>query len=396
MTSKWPAIPISKIVMPKETWSPAREPRTMFRYVDISAIDNDAGLITDAREIKGTEAPSRARKVIRRGDVLFATTRPYLKNIAIVPAELDGHICSTGFCVLRPNHSFVTTEWLYAVCRSDLVLDQVVPTQEKSTYPAVSDGEILHAAFPLPPLAEQRRIVSRIEALTGRLSEARRLHEEARLGTSQLFCAELKVTFSRKNTRRWPVLPFKQLAKPVAGQVDPRESPYIDMPHIGPNNIERGTGRLLRDSIQTARQLGLRSGKYLFGPQHVLYSKIRPALQKVAMPDFAGVCSADMYPLLPNAELISREFLALSLLSPAFTQHAIDHSDRNAMPKINRANLDAHVMPVPDKASQCAIAKELLGISKHARSITIVQDQIGDELNSFLPSLLAKAFRGEL
>ncbi len=178
--------------------------------------------------------------------------------------------------------------------------------------------------------------------------------------------------------------------------VDPREHPYIDMPHVGPDSIESGTCRLLHDTIQTPRQLGLKSGKYPFGAQHVLYSKIRPALRKVALPDFAGVCSADMYPLLPNTDIITREFLALSLLSPVFTQYAVDNPDRNAMPKINRRTLLAFRMPVPDKIAQKWIADELFALQAKAERLAKVRHALRAELDSFLPALLAKAFRGEL
>jgi len=66
------------------------------------------------------------------------------------------------------------TEWLFCICRSNILVDQVIPDQEKSTYPAVGDNAILDSLIPLPPLEEQRRIVERIEALTRRVEEVRK------------------------------------------------------------------------------------------------------------------------------------------------------------------------------------------------------------------------------
>ena len=84
-----------------------RNPKSMpddpFQYVDISSVNNEKGTIKldEVRTIEGKDAPSRARKVIHENDVIIATTRPYLRNIALVPKGLDDQICSTGFCVIR-------------------------------------------------------------------------------------------------------------------------------------------------------------------------------------------------------------------------------------------------------------------------------------------------------
>src|SRR5687767_10158574 len=100
----------------------------------------------------------------------------------------------------------------------------------------------------------------------------------------------------------WTLRDFGAVVQTTSGQVDPREKPYSEMIHVGPENITEGSGQLI--SCRTAGELNLISGKYLFTPDDVLYSKIRPYLRKVALPDFTGVCSADMYPLRPaNGEL---------------------------------------------------------------------------------------------
>src|SRR4051812_29288905 len=93
----------------------------------------------------------------------------------------------------------------------------------------------------------------------------------------------------------WRNVGLLDVADVASGQVDPRELPYRDWPLVAPNHIEEGTGRLL--PAPSASQQGAISGKYLFAPGDVLYSKIRPYLRKVALPRFSGLCSADMYPL---------------------------------------------------------------------------------------------------
>jgi len=140
----------------------------------------------------------------------------------------------------------------------------------------------------------------------------------------------------------------------ASGQVDPRVAPYCDLPHVGGDNIESGSGRL--SGLRTARELSLISGKYEFGPSDVLYSKIRPALNKVALPDFVGICSADIYPLRPRANRLERRYLAHLLRHDEFLAYAEKHSTRTNIPKINREALLAYELTLPPVGEQRRIA----------------------------------------
>ena len=164
----WRWVRLGEVCIPTERRNPSKEPDVSFVYVDISAVDNRTGRIVSPKKLKGAKAPSRARKVIRANDIIFATTRPYLKNIALVPPELDGQICSTGFCVIRANPSLTDPKYLFYLCRSDRVINQLnVNKMRGASYPAVTDNDVYEAIIPLPPLPEQRRIVARIEELMG-------------------------------------------------------------------------------------------------------------------------------------------------------------------------------------------------------------------------------------
>jgi len=132
--------------------------------------------------------------------------------------------------------------------------------------------------------------------------------------------------------------------------IDPRRTQYLQMPHVGGANIESMTGKLL--DLKTAEQEGLKSAKFLFDEQMVLYSKIRPYLMKVARPDFRGLCSADIYPLSPSDGRLNRNFLFHLLLTPTFTDYAITGSARAGMPKVNRDHLFAFVFHLPSLAEQ--------------------------------------------
>jgi type I restriction enzyme, S subunit len=154
----------------------------------------------------------------------------------------------------------------------------------------------------------------------------------------------------------WEVRSFGSCVMIAEGQVDPRGEPFASMVLIAPNHIESGTGRLLE--LESAAEQGAESGKYQFEAGAVLYSKIRPALAKVAVAPQAGLCSADMYPLTPR-EVLSPAYLARLMLSPGFTAWAVLESDRVAMPKINREKLSALRLPVPPIHEQAEILSEV-------------------------------------
>ncbi|WP_186103416.1 restriction endonuclease subunit S [Burkholderia gladioli] len=157
-----------------------------------------------------------------------------------------------------------------------------------------------------------------------------------------------------QDMREWEKITFETLIEIASGQVDPTESPYCDLPHVGGENIESDTGNL--QGLRSASEDGVISGKYPFDERDILYSKIRPALNKVAVPDFRGICSADIYPIRPSTDTLLREYLVYLLRSESFVEYATKHSARGKIPKINREALLAFCAMVPSPAEQRRIA----------------------------------------
>jgi len=170
MPEGWGWKQIGEVAQDTERRNPSVRPNESFFYIDIAAIDNKNYCIRleGVKEIQGKNAPSRARKVVHTNDIIFATTRPYLKNIAIVPQALDKQICSTGFCVLRAKPGMAIPKYLFFAVLTNSFIHQLTP--KGANYPAVNDSDIYQAIIPIPypndpacSLAEQRRIVAYLE-----------------------------------------------------------------------------------------------------------------------------------------------------------------------------------------------------------------------------------------
>ena len=153
---------------------PTKEPDKQFYYIDIDSIDNSNQIIRDPKLITGKEAPSRARQVVKQSDILFSTVRPYLKNIALVDGIYDGQVASTGFSVIRVTEG-VDNKYLFYYLKSDGFLNELKRYYRGANYPAISDSNLFHQEFPLPPLDTQRKIV----AILDKAEATHRLRAEA-------------------------------------------------------------------------------------------------------------------------------------------------------------------------------------------------------------------------
>ena len=154
----------------------------------------------------------------------------------------------------------------------------------------------------------------------------------------------------------WPTSKFSWDISISEGQVDPEDDNFAEMILIAPNHIESRTGQVI--AKETSADQGAISGKYLCKAGDVLYSKIRPALRKVALANEDCLCSADMYALRPSERLLPH-YLQYFLLSDHFSTWAEHESARVAMPKINRETLSAIRMPVPPLHEQENIISEI-------------------------------------
>lgn len=174
---------------------PKGKPEEKFKYVDISSIDSGLKKIMGVKELYGKEAPSRARQIIWKDDILVSTTRPNLNAVAIVPAELGGQICSTGFCVLRAIRNKVMPRMLLYFVQSPGFVKSLSDVVKGAMYPAVTDRQVKAQIVPLAPLKEQILIVDQLDKQMSFGDKLRGLFEKQRSEINDLPPALLRRAF---------------------------------------------------------------------------------------------------------------------------------------------------------------------------------------------------------
>ena len=251
------------------------------------------------------------------------------------------------------------------------------------TIPSLTKSDLLKIELKLPTIETQKKIVDRLikveQIIQLKKRELQKLDTLVKSRFIELF-GDLKT-----NSKGWQIVGFKDCADIDTNMVHDFEG-YEDYPHIGIDSIEKETGRLI--GYRTIAEDGIISGKYLFTPEHIIYSKIRPNLNKVAMPDFDGLCSADAYPILVKEGICNREYFGYTLRSQYFLDYILAFSNRTNLPKVNKSQVEGFVLPLPPIELQNQFADFVVSTDK---SKSKIQKSL-EETQLLFDSLMQKYF----
>src|SRR2546425_2739991 len=382
-------VPIADVVGEPSTWNPqdsaSREP---FKYIDISSIDSVEKTIVHVATVSPSEAPSRARQLVRSGDVLVSTVRPNLNAVAIVPDDLDGATASTGFAVLRPDSTSLDSRYLYYWVRTPGVVRESTARATGASLPAVTVRVVRESRLPLPPLVEQRRTAAALDKAD---AVRRKRRESLRLLDEFLRSAFLEMFGDPvRNEKGWETRPLGEVAEVERGKFTPRprndprfyDGPY---PFIQTGDIAQSDG-VVRRWQQTLNEHGAMVSRQF--PAGTIALAIAANIADTAIVEFDFYCPDSVVGIVADRSSTCSEYLetCLRFFKPVLAARAPMTAQRN----INLQVLRPLRVPMPPLDLQERFRRSRLS----AQSLADRMSSHASGLDGFFDSLSHGAFRG--
>lgn len=224
-----------------ESRDPTKNSEELFYYIDIDAVENGSGLIKNPKRLSGKEAPSRARRVIHKDNVIMSTVRPYHKAFALVPQVYENQICSTGFAVLSCGKN-IDPKYLLQYLFSDKVIDQCTAMMAGGQYPALNTSQVSKIKIAVPSLPEQQKIATILSKVDEQIEQTEQIIEKTetlkkglmqKLLTRGIGHTKFKNTVNSEVPYEWKIVKLgdKNCSQKITQGPNPNYSLGLPSPH---------------------------------------------------------------------------------------------------------------------------------------------------------------------
>ncbi len=390
MREGWISKTLGEVTVPSGTVDPRKKPSELFLYVDVSNVSKKTYRIVDSSEMLGKEAPSRARRQMKSGDVLFATIRPTLQRIAQVPDSLDGQVCSTGYFVFRPR-SELDSRFLYYYLFTSGFTEAMESLQSGASYPAVNDKQVKQQRICFPPLPEQKRIVAILDEAFEGIDRAAANTQKNLANARELFESYLNSIF-RQGGEDWMKTTLGMVCSFEGGSQPPkaefskeRKKGYLRLIQIRDYKSDNHIVYIPREK---ARRFCSKSD--------VMIGRYGPPLFQI-LRGIEGSYNVALMKAVPDESQISKSFVYYFLKNGDILRYIIASSNRAAgQIGLNKATLEPYPISFPCLKEQTRIVLVLDGLLKDIQSLEEVYKKKLSALAEMKQSVLQKAFTGEL
>jgi len=394
----WEIKKLGDVIQKTETTDPTKKPESEFTYIDVSSVNNQGFFVENTSTIIGKDAPSRARKLIRTNDVIFATVRPTLKRIAIIEEELNKQVCSTGYFVLRAKEN-IHYKLLFYFLLTDGFISKMEILQKGASYPAVTDGEVRNQIIAYPKsLPEQQYIVSILDEAFAAIAKAKANAEQNLKNAKELFESYLQGVFENKlhGNKSNALEDLCELIVDCEHKTAPTQEtgyPSIRTPNIGKGVlILEGVNRVSEETYLdwTKRAIPMEDD--------LILAREAPAGNVAVIPENLKVCLGQRTVLIrPKKDKLNSKYLAQLLLSKDVQEQFLSHSRGATVAHINMKDIRAFkIYNLSSISEQQTIVSKLDALSVETKRLEGIYKQKIEDLEELKKSVLQKAFRGEL
>jgi type I restriction enzyme S subunit len=351
----------------------------------------------------GSEIKTKRQQVCRSGEFLVAEIDAKVGGFGIVPPDLDGAIVSSHYFLFTIDECALDRRFLDYYCRTPGFRDQVA-AQGSTNYAAIRPAHVLAYTIPLPPLAEQRRIVARIEALAGKIAEARGLRRGAVEEANRLYLAGLAAAMDSTDSA-WR----HGTVDDVIITMDAGWSPQCEDAPAAPDAwgvlkttavqwsaFQPEQNKALRTTMAPRPELAAKAGDVLVtraGPRKRVgvVAAVRNNHPRLMISD-------KLIRLRPDSSKVESRFLELSLCSPLAQEYLVQRKTglADAQVNISQRILSATPIAYPQLPEQRRIVAYLDGLQTKVDALKALQAETAAELDALLPAVLDEAFKGEL
>lgn len=346
-------------------------------------------------EVLGTAIKTKKQQVCKAGEFLVAEIDAKHGGYGLVPDDLDGAIVSSHYFLFGMNEAKIDRRYLGWYIRTPAFFEQVA-AQGSTNYAAIRPAHVLGYEVPLPPLAEQRRLVARIDAVAAKIDEARRLREEADTAAATLH--ELTVAKS------FPDGPLRRLGEVVRFQTGYAfKSEWFTQTGVRlVRNANVSHGRLnWADTVRLPESRYGEFERFRLNAGEIVVSLDRPVISTGVK--VARVSSEDLPALLLQrvaracfvGDSVLPDYLFAWLQSQQF-KAAIDPGRSNGVPHISHRDIEEISIAVPTLDEQRSAVRKILSIDHSIRTLRATSSEAERELAAMLPAVLDRAFRGAL
>ncbi|HOM02774.1 MAG TPA: restriction endonuclease subunit S [Acetivibrio sp.] len=397
---EWEVKPIREVAeVNPESLGSKTDKDFIINYIDIESVST--GKISNIKELSFGEAPSRARRKVRKDDVIISTVRPYLKAFTLIKSNTENLVCSTGFAVLRAKNNNLP-QYIYQCTLSDSFLNQLSNKMVGSNYPAVNSSDVQETLIPIPPLLEQKKIADILSTVDKQIEQTDALIEKTkqlkkglmqRLLTKGIGHTEFKDTEIGTIPKEWEVVKLGEVVEIVNGATPSTkvEKYWVNgsIPWATPSDIT-SNGKYIsatekyitEDGLKNSSMTLLPSGSILMTSRATIGEKCINTLPMATNQGFKSmICS----------ERIQNEFLyyMIDLVKIDFIKLA----SGSTFLEISKKDIELYKILLPPIQEQIYIANILCQVDKNIELCADKKESLQKLKNALLQKLLTGKIR---